>query len=372
MDFEHSSEHKELRHRVRKFIQEDVLPVIAEYEEKSIFPSEIFRNMGEQGFLKAHIAKEYDGLDLGTLGYCIVSEEVSKAGAGMTHNGHFQLGKMLVESGTSEQKERYLKELINGRFIAAMAITEPDVGSSFAKMSTTLHEKAGTYILNGNKSFINDASEADVLGVMAKSKEGHSILLLDKNTPGFRITRKLDPIGLRSSPVYDFEMKGCKLTLENVLGDLHEGLGLFFSAFNMSRLGNASAALGIGTAAFGNALDYVRQREVGTRRAAEFQGIRWELAEMSVQLEAARLLRDKAAFMGDTNQDIALESSQAKLFCVQVSNQVVGRCIQITGRYGCARDSLFELYLRDARVLGTAGGTLEVMKNNIARRVIGG
>jgi len=158
---------------------------------------------------------------------------------------------------------------------------------------------------------------------------------------------------------------------EQLVGKFGEGLKAFFSAFNFSRLGNASAALGIAQAAFEKALAYVKQRHVGRHTAAEFQGIRWMLAEMSTQLEAARLVRNRAAIMEDNGQDIGLESSRAKLITVDVANRVVAECIQITGRYGCLRGSLLELYLRDAKVLGTAGGSLEVMKNNIARRLIG-
>lgn len=372
MDFDHSSRHRELRQEVRSFVDQDVLPVIFEYEEKSIFPADIFRNMGRRGFLKTHVEKEYGGLGLGVLGYCIVSEEVAGAGAGMTHNGHFQLGKMLFEYGTAEQKEKSLQKLLNGEYIGAMAITEPSAGSSFVNLSTTVKAGGGGYILDGVKTLINDASEADVIGVFAKSNGGFSLLLLYKDTKGFRITKKLDPIGFRSSPVYEFEMKGCMLGPEHVLGTFNEGLKLFFSAFNLSRLGNASAALGISKAAFGKTLDYVKERKVGAHRVADFQGIRWRLAEMTVQIEASCLMRDKAAVLAGKKKDASLEASQAKLFCVQVANQVVGECIQMTGRYGCLRESLLELYLRDARALGTAGGSLEVMKNNIAKRVIGG
>jgi alkylation response protein AidB-like acyl-CoA dehydrogenase len=372
VDFEHSSAHRDLRQKVRRFVDQDVLPAIVKYEEKSIFPMEIFREMGRQGFLKAHVAKEHGGLGLGVLGYCIVSEEVSRAGAGMTHNGHFQLGNMLFEHGKPEQQQKCLQKLFNGEYAGAMAITEPGAGSSFVNLSTTVKEKEGVYILDGVKTLINDAAEADVMGVFARSNGGFTMLLLYKGTRGFRITKKLDPMGFRSSPVYEFEMKGCRVGPENVLGALNEGIKLFFSAFNLSRLGNASAALGIGSAAFNKTLDYVRDRRVGAHRVADFQGIRWRLAELSVELEAARLLRDKAAVMADNGKEGSLEASQAKLFCVQMCNKVVGECVQMTGGYGCLRDSLFELYLRDARVLGTAGGSLEVMRNNIAKRVIGG
>ena len=371
MDFELSPEHKELQLSVRRLVEQRILPQIMDYEEKSVFPWEIFRELGAQGFLKAHIPKEYGGLGLGTLAYCLISEELAKAGAGLTHNGHFQTEKMLLEYGTPEQQKKYLAKLLNGEYLAATAISEPTVGSSFADMRTRVEKRGDTFILNGMKTLINDAAEADILNVFAKSDEGISVFLLEKGTPGFRILRKQDPIGMRSSPIYEFELKDCAIKGEQLVGRVGEGFKAFFSAFNFSRLGNASAALGIAQATLEKTLSYIKQRQVGTRAASKFQGIRWMLAELSVQLEAARLLRDRTASMEDKKQDISLESSQAKLFCVEVANRVVGDCIQVTGRYGCLRDSLFELYFRDAKLLGTAGGSLEVMKNNIAKRLIG-
>jgi len=371
MDFELSPEHKELQLSVRRLVEQRILPQIMDYEEKSVFPWEIFRELGAQGLLKAHIPKEYGGLGLGTLAYCLVSEELAKAGAGLTHNGHFQTEKMLLEYGTPEQRKKYLAKLLSGEYLAATAISEPTVGSSFADMRTRVEKRGDTFILNGMKTLINDAAEANILNVFAKSDEGISVFLLEKGTPGFRILRKQDPIGMRSSPIYEFELKDCAIKSEQLVGKIGEGFKAFFSAFNFSRLGNASAALGIAQAALEKTLDYTKRRQVGTRAVSEFQGIRWILAELSTLLEAARLLRDRTASMEDKKQDISLESSQAKLFCVEVANRVVGDCIQVTGRYGCLRDSLFELYLRDAKLLGTAGGSLEVMKNNIAKRLIG-
>ena len=180
----------------------------------------------------------------------------------------------------------------------------------------------------------------------------------------------MDPIGMRSSPIYEFELKDCAVPADQLIGKMGEGFKTFFSAFNFSRLGNASAALGIAQSAFEKTLNYLKQRSVGNRIATDFQGLRWRIAELSTQLEAARLLRNRSAVMEDQKQDISLLSSQTKLMCVQVAEQVVSNCIQATGRYGCLKENLFDMYLRDVKVLGTAGGSLEVMKNNIARHLI--
>ncbi len=372
MDFELSQQHKELQQRVRKFVEQRVLPRITEYEEKSVLPREIFREIGAEGFWKVHIPKEHGGLGLGAMAYCLVCEELAKAGAGMIHNTQFQAEKIFLEHGTPEQKEKYLPKLLSGEYLAATAITEPTVGSSFADMQTRVEKHGDTFILNGLKTMINDAAEADITNVFAKGDEGISVFLIEKKTPGFRILKKLDPIGLRSSPIYEFELKDCTIKAEQLVGELGGGLKAFFAAFNFSRLGNASAVLGMAQAALDKTVNYLKERKVGRHIAAEFQGLRWMLAERSTQLEAARLLRNRAAVMEDNGQDISLESSRAKLLCAQVAERVIGDFIQATGRYGCLRDSLFELYLRDTKVLGIGGGSSEVMRNNIARHLLGG
>ena len=209
MDSELSPELKELQLAVRRLVEQRILSRIMHYEERSIFPRGIFREIGAQGFLKAHVPEEYGGFGLGTLAYCLVSEELARAGAGMTHNGHFQTGKMLLECGTPEQREKYLAKLLNGEYLAATAITEPTVGSSFADMQTRVKKHGDAFILNGMKTLINDAAEANIVNVFAKSDEGISVFLVEKKTPGFQILGKQDPIGLRSSPIYEFELKDC-------------------------------------------------------------------------------------------------------------------------------------------------------------------
>lgn len=367
----YSQELEDLRSRLRTFVDMEVLHEILAYEETSTFPARIFRRTGEEGFFRAHLRSDMGGEGLGMMGFCLVSEMLSRAGAGMLHNGHFQLIEMLVEYGSPTQVEKYLKPLISGEAVGAMAITEPGVGSSFRNMQTRLQPEGEGFILNGGKSFINDAASADLLGVLARSSQGYTMIILPPQTPGFRVFGKKDPTGLRSSPLHDMAFEDCRIKPEDILGPVDGGLEVFLSAFNFSRLGNASAALGLACESFEVALDYIRNRRIGDHLAAEFQGLRWKLAELSTQLQAARLLRDHAAAGTETAGKSRLLSSQAKLFCVETSQEVVGEAMQLTGRYGCIRDSRFNLYLRDAKALAVAGGTLEVMKNNIAREVIG-
>ena len=371
MFLELSPRHRQLQQKVREFVDEVVLPEIMRYEDESVLPMEFFRAMGREGFLKAHIPEEDGGAGLGAIGFCIVSEELARAGAGMIHPGHFQTLKMLIEHGSPEQKKRYLAGLLDGEILAATAITEHEVGSSFARMKTKATRTGDGFAIDGSKTLINDAAEADIVNVFAMSEEGISVFLVKKGTPGLHIKKKQDPMGMRSSPIYEFDLRDCRVTGGEVIGAPGAGLQTFFTAFNFSRLGNASAALGIAQAALDKTIVYLKERQVGNRAASEFQGLRWRIAELYTELKAACLFRDHTAHMADEKGDIGVETSQTKLLSVEIANKVVGGCIQATGRYGCLRDSLFELYLRDAKVLGTAGGSLEVMKNNIARHLLG-
>ncbi len=361
----------ELRQRLRDFVNAQAFPAILDHESTSTFPFKVFRQTGAEGFFRAHLKPQFGGAGLGVPGFCIVSEELAKAGAGMIHNGHFQLMEMLVEFGTPAQQERYLAPLSRGEAVGAMAITEAEVGSSFRRMRTRLLEAKGGWRLDGEKVFINDAAEANLLGVLARHGEGFTMVILEQPTDGFTITGRLDPLGLRSSPLYNLAFDECPIRAGHVLGPAGQGLGVFLSAFNFSRLGNASAALGIASAAFAKALEYCRQRRIGGQPVAGFQGQRWKIAEISTRLTAARLLRDYAARTTDQSGKSGLLSSQAKLLCVETAQEVVGAALQLTGRYGCLRDSLFDLYLRDVKALAIAGGTLEVMKNTIARELVG-
>jgi butyryl-CoA dehydrogenase len=366
-----SPAHRQLQGALRRFVSEAVLPHIMAFEEASVFPAEMFRAMGREGFLRAHVPVEEGGLGLGAMAFCIVAEELARGGAGMVHPGQFQTMRMLLEHGSPEQKERYLAGLLDGTILAATAITESEVGSSFARMQTRGIRSGSGFVLNGAKSLINDAAEADLINVFAATEEGISVFLIEKGTPGFRILGKQDPLGMRSSPVYEFELRDCPVDAGRLVGAPGRGLQTFFTAFNFSRLGNASAALGIAQAAMDKTIAYLKERRVGDHPASSFQGLRWKLAELDTEIRAARLFRDHTSRLADETESFGLESSQTKLLCVETANRVVGACIQATGRFGCLRDSMFDIYLRDARVLGTAGGSLEIMKNNIARHLLG-
>jgi alkylation response protein AidB-like acyl-CoA dehydrogenase len=371
VDFERNEIQKTLQASARAFAEKFIEPEARKFDEKSLFPLETFRRMGKEGFLGLTVPAEYGGGNGGALEYSILCEEIAKASAAYIHNGHYQTEKMLLHYGTGEQREEFLPKLAAGECLAATAISESGVGSSFGGMASSARKEKDCYILNGEKVHINDAAEAQIINFFAMVPQGLTVFLVDPTTPGFTILEKMDPMGLRASPLYSFRLKDCRVPESHRIGQEGQGTQVFFSAFNHSRIGNASCLLGIAAEALAKAISFAQSRKVGNQVVTHFQGVRWVVAELSTRLEAGMLLRDKAAWMEDRGLDPVRETSMAKLLAGEISMEVVSQAIQLTGSYGCYRDTPFERYLRDAKSLCIAGGTLEVMKNNIARQILG-
>lgn len=370
MDFLYSQNQIHFQLKAREFIEKEMAPKVEEFDRRSMFDKKAFAKFGAQGFLGVIVPQKFGGLSLGTMEYCLLSEELGRLSAGYHHNGIFQTQKMILSHGTEDQKNRFLPGIASGRLHAATAISEPGAGSSFAKIKTFARKTKDGYILNGVKSHINDAAEADIMNLLARTDRGLTIFLLEQGTPGFKIKRKLDPIGLRASPIYEFELKESPIPRENILGHEGEGLEIFIDTFNFSRLGNASVFLGMAKAALEEALNFAGTREVGDQNVTDFQGIRWIVAELYTQLEAAELLRNKAATIEEAKEYSSSITSMAKLFCGEAAVETIMAAIRITGSHGCYRDKPFERWLRDAKALEIAGGTPEIMKNLVADQIL--
>jgi alkylation response protein AidB-like acyl-CoA dehydrogenase len=371
VEFEWNESQKALRARARSFAEKEIEPEAREFDEKNSFPAATFRKMGKEGLLGIPVPSEYGGGNGGAMEYAILCEEIARASAAYIHNGHYQTEKMLLHHGTEDQRREFLPRLTAGESLAATAISESGVGSSFSGMASTARKEKNDYILNGKKVHINDAAEARVINFFAMADQGLTVFLVDTASPGFTILEKMDPMGLRASPIYTFRLSECRISAGRRIGQEGQGARVFFSAFNHSRIGNASCLLGIAAGALERAVCFIRERKVGNRVVAEFQGIRWVVADLSTRLEAAELLRNRAAWMEDRGRDPVRETSMAKLLAGEISMEAVSQAIQLTGSAGCYRDMPFERYLRDAKSLCIAGGTLEVMKNNIARQILG-
>ena len=371
MKFDYSLQQSVFQAKVRGFVQKYMVPGAAACDRKSVFPKEVFREFGKQGFLGVIVPEKYGGLGLGTMEYCLLSEEVGRLSAGYHHNNLFQTQKMLLNYGTQNQKRKYLRGLASGEIHAATAISEPAMGSSFAGMETIAREDHDVFIVNGVKSHINDALEADILNLFVRTNQGTTILLLEKNTPGFNITKKLDPMGMRASPIYEFELRDCRIPKNNLVGLPGQAVEIFISTFNFSRLGNASVFLGTAKAALDKAVRFAAERKIGRGTVKDFQGIRWMIAELRTKLEAAELLRNKGVVAGEDSGNVLDFASMAKLYCGDIANEVVNTAMKITGSYGCYREQPFEMWLRDVKALEIAGGTPEIMKNIIADQILG-
>ncbi len=368
MDFQYSAEQLQLIHEVASFAKKESAALSRDYEDKSIFPKELHMKIGQKGWAGPIVPKVYGGMGKGAIEYCIIMEELSKELI-IGPQTSVQLEKMLLGFGTERQKRLYLPKLASGEFVAALAISEPQAGSSFKNLQTIAKKDNGFYIVNGKKGYINLAGDADILMVFTRTDFGLTCLLVDRDTPGVRFEKR-DAVGMRTLPVYDIFLKECRIPSDHLLGEEGKGLTAFLVTFNLSRIGNASTLIGFARGCLEHAVNYARNRRVGDSRVTDFQGIQWMLAEMVTELEAARLIRDRAAWAEDAGIEHTLDTSISKFLAAEVAEKIVSRAFSLTGSYACYRESPFERYWREIKTMQVAGGSSEIMKNTIAREIL--
>jgi len=368
LGFEISAEQRELKREVAELAHK-LRPRVDYWERRSVAPRELFREMGRRRWMGPIVPLDYGGMGRGAIEYSIISEELARAGL-FGPQPTIQAEKHVLASGTEQQKERYLSRLARGQWIAAIAISEPNVGSSFEAMETTAVRRDGTYLISGKKSHINFAADAALILLYARTERGLSIFIVERGTPGISF-RKRDPIGQRMQPIYDFTLDKVEIPRGQLLGEEGDGMSTFFATFNLSRIGNASCLIGLARGALDNAIAYARERRVGRNLVTDFQGIRWMVAELTTKIEAAALLRDRAAWLEDRGVEHALETAMARYYAGEVAEQVCSMVFSLVGGWGCYREQPFERLWRDAKVGKLAGGSSEVLKNLIARRVLG-
>ena len=378
MEFELSAEQRLLKKTVREFAEKELKPHVREWDEKQAFPKEIFRKLGELGLLAVVFPEEYGGSAMSTVDYTIVIEELSRVDAGVAlstaaHNslssGHIFL------AGSEEQKKKYLPKLATGEFVGAWGLTENSAGSDAGGTKTTAVKDGDSWVLNGSKTFITNASVGDVAVVMAvtdktKGKKGISAFIVEHGTKGFRPGKKEDKLGVRSSDTSELILEECRIPLGNLLGQ--EGMGYVdtLKILDRGRIGIAAFSIGIAQSAFEAALEYAKGRKQFNQAIAEFQGVQFKLSEMAVKIEGARLLAQRAASLRDAGREHKTESAMAKLYASEIAVEVALDAIQIHGGYGYVKEYPVERALRDAK-LGTIGeGTSEVQKLVIARALL--
>lgn len=339
------------------------------YTREGRFPRALYLEMGQRGWVGPITPKRQGGLGAGIAEYCLIEEEVARLGL-VSPQVSIQGQRWLLVWGSLEQKKRYLRGVATGELIFSESISEPGVGSSLKLMRATAHRDGDSWIVDGQKTHVNLGAESDLTIFFAMAEEGLTAFLVPMKEHGIS-TRPTDPIGLRLLPTADVILDSVRLPLDAVLGAPGQGLETFLSTFNISRLGNASELIGFGRRALSQAIDYARDRQITTDSVVtDFQGIQWTVADCYAGLYAAALARDRAATLADLGQDCALETTLAKKLAIDASDQAVNQAFSLVGGHGLYHDTDFIQTLQDMKVLRTAGGSLEVMRNYIARKVL--
>ena len=373
-----TEDQEQLRREIRKFAAREIAPNVMVWDEAADFPREIVKKLGAMGLLGIIFPPEYGGVGLGYVDYVMAIEELSAVdgSVGLTVAAHNSLGtNHIFLAGNEEQKQKYVPRLASGEWLGAWGLTEPDSGSDAGGARTVAVKKGNCYVLNGNKTFITNGRYADtavVIAVTDKSKGTHglSAFVVEKGTKGFRPGRKENKLGLRASDTSELIFEDCEIPAENLLGAEGEGFIDAMRVLDGGRISIAALSLGIARGALDAALKYVKERRQFGKAIAEFQGIQWKLADMATELDAARLLTQRAAVLKDAGRRVTRESAMAKLFASEVAVKICNEAVQLFGGYGFIKDFPAEKFYRDVKLCTIGEGTSEIQRMVIAREIL--
>jgi alkylation response protein AidB-like acyl-CoA dehydrogenase len=332
------------------------------------FPRELYRELGRRGYLGPLVPAEFGGLGGGVAEYVVISEEVGRHGL-VSGQIAAQGQRWLLDWGSDEQKDRWLRGIATGEIVFSECISEKNAGSSFKAMKSTAVRDGGDWLLTGSKTHINLGADCDVTLFYAVADEGLTSFLVDMTLPGIK-THVTRAIGLRLIRTADVEFDNVRVPDSARLGPVGGGLQTFLSTFNISRLGNASELIGLGRRALELGLQYAGQRAVGEGVVTDFQGIRWMVADAWAALQAASLSRDDAALAHERGEDIALRTTTAKRLAISAADQAAEAAFSLVGGHGLYFDAPYADILNDIKVLKVAGGSTEIMRNYIAQRIL--
>ncbi len=378
MDFALSSQHLDIRRTVRDFADREIAPVAAELERKGEFPHDIIRRAAELGLLGVPYPEEAGGTGLDTLAYAITVEELARASGSVAIivSAHTSLGcNPLYMAGTDEQKDRYLRPMAAGEVIGAYGLTEAGAGSDSRGTRTRATRDGDCWVLNGSKRFITNAGVAGTYIVTAVTEREAdsgkiSAFIVPAETPGFSIGRMEEKMGLHASNTGELLFDDCRIPLENLLGEEGEGDKLFLKTLDGGRIGIGAMALGLAQAAYEASSAYAKERRQFDRPIGSFQGVAFMIADMATQIDAARLMVYRAAWLKDQGKPFSTEAAMAKLFASEVSRQVTNDAVQVHGGYGYIEEYNVERYLRDAKLTEIGEGTSQIQRMVIARNLL--
>ena len=379
MAYQLNEEQKMIQAMVRDFARDEVLPSAAERDRTCEFPLENLKKMGELGLLGMNVPVEYHGAGVDSVSYSLALQEIAYACAStaviMSVHNSVACGPIYL-FGSDYLKEKYLKPLAAGQMIGSFALTEPGAGSDPAGQQAKAIRDGNSYILTGTKTFITTGKNSQLTVVTAytdrsKKHRGISAFVVEKGTPGFQVGKAEEKMGLRASDTVELIFEDCRIPAENLLGQEGDGFMIAMTSLDSGRIGIASQAVGLAQACLDASINYAKQRVQFNKPIVQFQGLRWMIADMATQIEAARLLTFNAAAMRDRHEPFTAAASMAKVFASEMANQVAYQALQIHGGYGYIKDYPVERYYRDARVFTLYEGTSEIQRRVISDAVIG-
>jgi alkylation response protein AidB-like acyl-CoA dehydrogenase len=378
LDFELTPEQQEVREAARQFADGELGQKIAPYDERHQFPHEIVAKLGPRGFLGALVPEEYGGAGLDHVSYVLVVEELCRgdASVGITMWAHNSLCTThILISGSPAQKQRYLPRLARGETLGAWGLTEPGSGSDAAALQTRAEWRDGAWVLNGSKAFITNASVGGVAVAMARTDpdrgaKGISAFVIDKGTPGFSAGKPYRKLGLHASDTAELIFQDCRLPAESLLGERGQGFVQCLQVLEGGRIAMAAMAVGIAQAALDQAVKYMKQRTAFGRTLAEFNGLQGMVADLATEVDVARLLTLRAAYLKDQGRPAMHAAAMAKLFASETAMKAATKAVQIHGGAGYITEFPVERIFRDAKLTEIGEGTSEIQRWVIARELL--
>ncbi|MGE5413349.1 MAG: acyl-CoA dehydrogenase family protein [Syntrophomonadaceae bacterium] len=374
-----SAERQAIIQTVRDFCEAEIRPNVMRWDEAQEFPREVFRKLGELGFLGILFPEQYGGAALSYMDYQAIMEEIAAVdpSVALSVAAHNSLGSNhIYQFGSEAQRQKYLPKLATGEWLAAWGLTEAEAGSDSSGTKTTAVRDGDAWILNGSKNFITNASVGRVAVLMAvtdrsRGNKGISAFIVELDNPGIRVGKKENKLGMRASDTCTLVMEDCRVPSGNLVGSLGSGWVDSMKILDGGRISIAALSVGLARGAYEAALGYSQERRQFGRPICEFEAIQFYLAEMATEIDAARLLTERAAAAKDAGEPVTRLSAQAKLYASEAAVRVTDRAIQIHGGYGFTKDFPVEKYYRDVRLCTVGEGTSEIQKLVIARQLIG-
>jgi len=373
-----SEEQRMVQKTAKEFTNNEIKPVASINDKEHRFPEEIINKLGELGFMGMSVPEQYGGSGLDYLSYILALEEICKgcASTGTIMSVNNSLVCAPIKTfGTDDQKKSILKELASGKKLGCFMLSEPEAGSDVASMKTTATLKGDYYLLNGTKSWITNGAEADFAVVFALTDtslkhKGVSAFIVNMKTPGLKIGKLEDKLGIRATSTAQVFFEDCKVPANNLLGKEGEGFKIALHTLDGGRIGIGAQAVGLAQAALEESVRYAKERKAFGKTISDFQGLQFMIADMATRVEASRLLVWQAAVMKDSNVKYSKQSAMAKLYAAETAMWVTTKAIQIHGGYGYTTDYPVERFFRDAKITEIYEGTSEIQRIVIARETL--